>query len=388
MKYLFYFISVILFFSCGNKKNEMLSMSLIISNEKVELSIDESVKNNVKTFFIYKTDSIDYYLFQNEETNEILFYEKKTRQLVRKIQFEEEGPNGVGRFIGFYPLSINEFILTHPGICELAIVDNKARVKRRIRYDQNEDGNRLIPCVSATGSIGPIVVIKNNLFLRQMINPFWGENVLENSPVSIMIDTITNEVTTLPLRFPPINTASNIVKRLSPPSDFSAYRCFDGQQFIYSFSFDEYLYVASISHDSITKVKAKSKYIDELKPVNPRISDAKLGLKRMAEVAMYRNILHDPYREVYYRFVYLENELDMNENFTDLLQYGHSLFSILILDKDFNIIGETLFPEFTYNPTLAFVDEDGFYISDSHYKNPDYNEDVLSFQKFDLVKTK
>lgn len=70
------------------------------------------------------------------------------------------------------------------------------------------------------------------------------------------------------------------------------------------------------------------------------------------------------------------------------MQYGRKNFSIIILDRDFNIIGETLFPDYTYNSTLMFIREDGLYISDSHYLNPDFSDDILSFQRFDLVKNK
>lgn len=37
---------------------------------------------------------------------------------------------------------------------------------------------------------------------------------------------------------------------------------------------------------------------------------------------------------------------------------------------------------------MMFVREDGLYISDSHYKNPSFNEDVLSFRRFELKSNK
>ena len=59
-----------------------------------------------------------------------------------------------------------------------------------------------------------------------------------------------------------------------------------------------------------------------------------------------------------------------------------------ILDKDFNIIGETLFPQYTYNPSMAFVHKNGLYISDSHILNPSFDENVLSFKCFTLKDIK
>ena len=372
----------ILLFGCSQQKENNSLVELRASDEYVRLPLDETTKTDISTFFVYHTDTASCFIFQNEETNDILFYDRATQQQIKKVHYQVEGANGVGRFVGFYPLSLNEFILTRPDLCELYFVNDQGIVKKKIRYDQNENGDRLIPYVSATGDVGPIALIGNKLFLRQMINPYFGEDILEKSPVSIMIDTVTHEVTTLPLRFPSVVPAE---KYLNHQNGLNTYRCFNGREFVYSFSLDEEIYVASGFHDTIQSIRAKSKYIDKLQTIEPEITDFKQALKRMAEQAVYRNILYDPYREVYYRFVYLENELNDNENFRDLIRYGHRLFSVLIIDKNFKVIGETLFPEFIYNPTLAFVDEDGFYISNSHYKNPDYNEDVLSFRKFTLT---
>lgn len=79
-------------------------------------------------------------------------------------------------------------------------------------------------------------------------------------------------------------------------------------------------------------------------------------------------------------------ELEKGINGLDLLEYGHRNFSIIILNEDFEIIGETLFPDYTYNSRLMFVREDGLYISTSHFMNPNYSDDILSFQRVDLSR--
>ena len=100
------------------------------------------------------------------------------------------------------------------------------------------------------------------------------------------------------------------------------------------------------------------------------------------------NLYFDSYRDVYYRVAYPKNEVDAGDNYIELWNYGRKIFSIIILDRDFQIIGETLFPEYIYNPGVMFVREDGLYISSSHVKNPNYNDDVLTFECFQLEKNK
>ena len=92
--------------------------------------------------------------------------------------------------------------------------------------------------------------------------------------------------------------------------------------------------------------------------------------------------------DVYYRIAYPQTEMEKKEDYYEIFQFGRKVFSIIILNKDFDIIGETLFPEYTYVSGMMFVREDGLYISDSHYKNPSFNEDVLSFKRFELKSNK
>ena len=66
--------------------------------------------------------------------------------------------------------------------------------------------------------------------------------------------------------------------------------------------------------------------------------------------------------------------------------YGRKKFSIIILDKNFNIIGETLFPEGIYNSYVFFVHKDGLYISKDYQMNYDQSEDFLTFELFNLIK--
>ena len=49
-------------------------------------------------------------------------------------------------------------------------------------------------------------------------------------------------------------------------------------------------------------------------------------------------------------------------------------------------MGETLFPDYTYNSMMAFVHEDGLYLSASHAFNENYSDDWLNFQCFKLVQ--
>lgn len=61
-------------------------------------------------------------------------------------------------------------------------------------------------------------------------------------------------------------------------------------------------------------------------------------------------------------------------------------FSVIILNKDFQIIGETLFPESIYNSYVFFVHKDGLYISRDYQMIYGQSEDYMTFELFNLVK--
>ena len=142
--------------------------------------------------------------------------------------------------------------------------------------------------------------------------------------------------------------------------------------------------ITSIDHNIVERVNVKSNYIDRVVMPN----DYNGTLKSMCENPNYGNLLYDKYRDVYYRVCYLKTEIDNRENYMELWDFGRKIFSIIILDKNFNIIGETVFPEYTYNPNLMYIDEKGLYISENHYKNPNYDDDKLIFRLFRLCKSK
>lgn len=72
--------------------------------------------------------------------------------------------------------------------------------------------------------------------------------------------------------------------------------------------------------------------------------------------------------------------------YLELLRTGRKQFSIIVLNENLEIMGETLFPEYTFNPNLFMVLEDGLYLSTSHIKNPNYSDNELCFHRIDLIK--
>ena len=289
-----------------------------------------------KYVFIWILSSIPFYsyLFYSYQ-NYLLFYEQVENAFEQDIQSEEE-------------------LLTNSET-EHEIVSEKKP-----------------SCFMATASQLP-VRIEHTLYT--CIEP---NRLIEHDPVSVAINMNTKEEKKLPFDYPDYPGSEVKLKRYGMEASYS--RCYDGQRFIYSFHYDENIYVATPEHDSIRKVSVKSKYFDKVQLPDELTASP----EDFCVNAWYNNLLYDPYREVYYRIAYPPSTLDKGVRPMELVQFGRKNFSIIILDKDFRILGETLFPDNTYNPTIMLVRPEGLYISDSHYLNPQFNDDILSFRKFEL----
>ncbi len=371
-------ISLFCLLSCVDKKVQTKeSYNLVASDKQLSFALDPNTKTFILALFPFTDETGKEYLtFQNQDQNEILFYDMNSRKLEFKVKPAYEGPNGVGQVLGYYVHTIDSIFLTISGTNEIVLVNRNAEIKDKINYERAEDGTLLTDFCSISSVYQPIIMIDKEMYIMSGCNR-W----LEKDPISAVINLEVKTIHVLPYYYPSFPGADNKAKRAGIEEHLS--RCFDGKHFVYSFYFDETIYIASQDHDSIKEVKVKSKYIDKVRLLDDY---GNLTFTDACENPNYGNLLFDKYRNVYYRIAYPETEIEKEVKGMELLQYGRKNFSIIILDKNFNIIGETLFPDYTYNSTLMFVREDGLYISDSHYLNPDYSDDELSFKCFTLKK--
>lgn len=380
-KGIYLLLLLLLAVSCNDKRVERGdAFTLVGENVYLKYQLNDETKLNIRTLFPYQDESgKDYLTFQNPDANEIFVYPMDSSSLAFKISPETEGANGVGRFVGYYIKDFNNIFITSPGKPELALIDYKGVVKKRIKYEESAD-IPINPALAMSFAYKPIIEVGNKMYILSQCNRMAAQN-----PVSAIMDMETNQIKALPFSYPFFPASNDKRKAYGVESDFS--RCCDGAQFVYSFNFKENIYVASLSHDSVREIAVRSKYIDEV--VTPD-ENSNLGfkqmLKLMCESPNYGNLIYDKYRRVYYRVAYPKTEIEPDENCMDVWQYGRKLFSLIILDADFNIVGETLLPEYTYNSTLMFVREDGLYICESNVMNPAFNENELVFRRFELLR--
>ena len=366
------FILLLLLFSCSSEK-KYGACHLEETNQTLSFSIDTDTKNHPYHYSIYKdTNGTEYFTFQNSDENSILFYDLNTQKLAFKINPPKEGNNGVGRFYGYHIHTMDSIYLMDRYAHHIYIINRNCQIIDKIE-NNNQEEQKMFYYI--TNPFKSPIIINDILFVCSEPN-----RLLDFAPVTVAINIQTKEKKALPFAYPHYSGMDVKLKKYGLENDYS--RCFDGKRFIYSFHYDENLYVATPTHDSIQKVPAKSKYIDKVQLPD----ELKATVEDFCVNAWYNNLLYDPYREVYYRITHPASTLDKEYNPMDIISFGRKNFSILILDKDFNLLGETLSPNYTYNPQIMFIRPEGLYISDSHCLNPQFNDDILSFRLWELVE--
>lgn len=304
--------------------------------------------------------------------------------MIKRVEFASEGNNAItGGFGGYHIVDMNHVFIPSIYMSTIYVTDTTAVIKSQINYQKAQNGLLLVPFIP--GYASQMNFIGDSLYIPQVLNKMLKDKIVSENPVGVVVDTVSGNITTLPFTMPPLIADKDFGTATAGSCDYSS--CYDGTNFIYAFFFDENIYMTSSKHEVIDKKVAKSKYIDKIDVFKSSEPNLQKMVKLQCEHASYGQIMFDKYREVYYRFVYPSADIDDYEgDYIDLLRSGRKAFSIMVLDKQLNVIGETLFPEYTYNPKLSFVLEDGLYISLNHIKNPEYSDDLLRFQRIELNK--
>jgi hypothetical protein len=347
--------------------------------------------------FQFEEDDKEYLQFGNFEKrqHEILIYDIEKQNLQKRIPLEKEGPNGLPGIYGCIPFFDSKtFLVSQYGIGRTAIIDDEGNVVRKYDMRQSTDKrNRRGLWVDSRFGLSyfytpsfikdSILYFSNELFIQYKINQRLDREVWKTIPMFNSLNLKNGHIHTLPINYPDI-----FEDDVRTPAG-------GGYEITYDYNYKQERLVCSLTgYDSIMVTddlkqvrwyNGKSRY---LKSVRPRVyeADGFDWLKKSKGGIKYHNIMYDKYRNVYYRIAEFPYEFKPNESAFDDPK-GRE-FSIIIFDKDLNIIGETKFPGNKYLYKMSFVGRDGLYISENNEANPEFDEDKLVFACFTLEDIK
>ena len=386
MKKIIFLVVLAHLYACSSSKSgeDAIYSKELVESKKITLPCDENTYFLSKSIFQFEEDGKEYLHFENSRKGqyEIITFDLEKQDVHKRLPIAPEGPNGIPAMYGSKPFPDSKnYLIFQSTAFRITQMNGNGEV---LRNYQLKSPGRFVRVILSTFCYFPSFVRDSVLYLDQRVASRKKRN-LDRYPIFATLDLRTGELGFAPLDFPK-----------TFKGDYSHIR--SGDSFTYDYNYKENRLVCSFLEsdsimvtDDLTHTKwynAKSQFLDSMIPYLNDAGDDVQDIIRREQKAKYWHIMYDKYRDVYYRFAEMPCELAKDENPYDEFAPKAREFSVIILDKDFRIIGETKFPGNKYFIRMSFVGRDGLYISENNLGNPDFDEDKLVFACFKLEDLK
>ncbi len=372
---------ILLFSGCTDKKTDTGVPAKVLQNaeNKLRIPLDDQTPNF--SFGLGYLDGEIPYLFNIQpDRNEIQVYDMGQKELAKTLKFEVEGNQGVGMLRGFHVHTVDSIFLFTSQAGSIYLTDLEQSYLSKISFESSGYSDpefspayfNSYPIIRGRNMLAKVLVPAN---LREM-----DESSLSDKILSMDMDMTTGEMELTSHKYPSGYLSDGF--RI-PYYSMAA----SPDKIVYSFFADHNLYVASSAKDELQAIPAKSQFFPETFSTLSRTAERIEFLRYLFTTARYENLLFDPYRKVFYRFCFPAIEVESEEELDQLRNFPKD-FSIMILDKDLQVLGETRFKGYKYVTNNVFVAKEGLYMSVNHPDNYDNEEDFLSFVLYELADDK
>lgn len=378
MRISLFILIALLSFCCGNIELQYQDENGVVFQETYIFSVQGTKHLKVDATTSYTGIICDCFKDENNEDKisiynswmgKLYFYDYQSGNQEKVIQFQNEGPNAIsaGDFTATHPLVINEdsiFIFGLHNNKKMSFVNGKGEKTREFTWDGHNyffdwTGNAMLWAFNG----------------KILINGLIGEN--ERISYNILELDIENLETKT--KFPTPKYADELCWGLQYFS-FSCNSTYNSltNTFIHSFGSDHNLYITNTEFEIIDKHYVGSKYFKNFKPFSQNKNDC---LEKYDErkshslnAPKYFKILYDPFKDFYYREVFLPRTDE------DIRNNKPNEKSIIIIDNRFNKVGEYLLPKNTYNTSCYFITKEGL-----HLLNTSFNKNQEDSLQFDII---
>lgn len=373
--------------SCNSKKGSETDPDDkvgLVADKQIVFPLDERTYYLSKSMFQFEENGREYLYFENTRKSlyDIVVFDIATGQIAKRIPMSKTGPNGLPAVYGSIPFPDSKSImLSQNNISRFSFINDRGEVIRNYTISAPGGGFTYLSICSyyhmpAFGN-DSCVYFQQSIPKPDMKREDWPQTHMFAS-----LDLKTGQFKQLPLFYPPLfqEEYANVAGGYRFSYDYN-YK--EGRLVCGFFGYDSLMVTDDLKH--IQWYNGKSKY---LKSMRPKLRDSMSGLKSIVESherPKYWHVMYDKYRDVYYRFVEMPYELAPDESPYD--EPRGKEFSVIVLNNQFEIIGETKFPGKKYFYKMCFVGRDGLYISENNLANPDFDEDKLVFTCFKIKET-
>lgn len=369
--------------SCSYKKNDRVhrteDYSLIVKADKC-FNLDSETVQTTEYLQLFKSGEEIIFSFVNEYDNSIVLYDYATGENMRKIKFEREGANGINSVTSYLIINEDSYNLYDRTTHLLSLANDRSIVKdkKRINIVRCLKGDSIFaPSELFPRTNSPILKIGDELLLSgTLFYEFEGEND-SNRPVMAFYNLQKNTIRysdSYPSMYHSGNWGGSFTYR------FPYYTLSPNNELVISFAADHNIRVHHVDSLQYHEFYAGTKEDIVIEPVEKSLDfehfSPEADRDHYVHSLNYGCIHYDSYREVYYRLAgHPDSSIDPKEGVL------RKPMSVTILDKNFQIVGETMLPQELYLLNQCFVGPDGF-----HIQVESEDDDIMRFKTFELLK--
>ena len=390
--FIFVFFIIFLFFSCSENSSSIEKYGdskTLVGSDTISFPIDEETYYASRAMFQFEDNGKEYLFFKNRTnkgTSKIFVFDIEKECVHKTVPLYRQGPHGIPAIMGAYPINMSNYLIT-TNSTNFYIVNDSGYIKYKspqLYSRRNEDKSSFCGTMVISRYHKPAIFKDSILYFPQSnIGYPHKANTWATSNIFAGLDFRTNEMKPTRFCYPSVFNKEELTRKLSYNCSHSY--AYTGRDVAVSFKQSDSIYVSS-DFEHVKAYLAKSRHAPSMipEPYNAQ-TDNEVRLRREALEYDYWHLIYDKYRKVFYRFVRHPYEFPADRNAQFDEDRGR-IFSIVILNDQYEIIGETTLPGHTYNYTLCFVGKKGLYISLNNQDNPIFSEDELFFQRFELVE--
>ena len=379
----------LILFSCETKVYKIENeYQLKITSPKYEIYLDHLTSSfELASQYLPVWRGEEAFAFLNRKNNEIKIYQLNTGLLSDSIQYQKDGPNGVGRIYEFHIHNEDSIFLNSKFSYRIYLINQESKILNQyyLLPKNTEFGMGGIPKGSSQTALPsmpiwhPPTLIDHFLYINSSADRDIFKPEYYDSELIYRLNLQTGEYDYL------IEYAEKYKGNVWGVGFESVYSLYNknNYSFIFSFPIEDHIYETR-DFNSFEKHVFKSSLVPEVKPMSKPTNEFSIYYKYFKSNSAYGSILYDPNRKVYFRIANLKIEDDNYNEPTNALSNPQD-FVVIVSDDSFNLIHEERFKQpknGQYVPRMSFVNKTGLNIAFIDYDN----EDKLTFVNFKLEK--
>ncbi|WP_240510879.1 DUF4221 family protein [Algoriphagus antarcticus] len=332
----------------------------LVSLNILEYPLDSSLRFSTNSIGVTNIEGKEYLSFLDTELETLVIFEYQDSKKSRKIQFQYEGPNGVGNSTSsaHYLHSFDSIYIFHHWTGVLLHMTDSGKIINRYKLtDYDDPANLPMPFPTTTT---PILFSQGKLFIPCTITKY--QNDYHSYPSSLSLDLNTRKIKYLST-FPEIYSNAYWGSKFKYEPSIAYNSITD--ELVVSYPVDHFLQNINLKTRKVSQHYVGSEYFDAIPPFKYDVSHYLTRTKGTGDQeeddhgmsnSDYRGIYYDNSRNLYYRIALIRSPLE-KLSITKVPD-----FSIIILNANFEKWGEHYFSSQVYDPSKVFLSSKGINI--------------------------